>query len=146
MASDSPTWDHLWINARLATMRAGAGPYGAIEDGALATKGGRNAFAGPQSKLPGDPKALARELHDAKRRWITPGLIDCHTHLVYAGNRADEFEARLNGATYTDIAKTGGGINATVRATRAATADDLVRESAPRLAALAAEGVTTVEI
>jgi imidazolonepropionase-like amidohydrolase len=94
-------WDHLWINARLATMREGAGPYGAIEDAALASKDGCIAFAGSRCDLPGEPKALARELHDAQHRWITPGLIDCHTHLVFAGNRADEFEKRLNGARAT---------------------------------------------
>ena len=88
----------------------------------------------------------ARRDAECGGRWLTPGLIDCHTHLVYAGNRAGEFERRLLGATYADIARAGGGINATVRATRAATADELAAQSRPRLAALAAEGVTTVEI
>jgi len=136
-------WDHLWINARLATMRDGAGPYGAIADAALAIEDGRIAFAGAMRDLPHNK---SRETHDAHKRWITPGLIDCHTHLVFAGNRADEFEKRLHGASYEDIAKAGGGILSTVRATRAATLDDLVAESFPRLRALMAEGVTTVEI
>lgn len=140
------TWDHLWINARLATMREGAGPYGAIDDGALAVKDGRIAFAGRRRDLPAEPQALAGEVHDAQRAWITPGLIDCHTHLVFAGNRADEFEKRLKGATYEEIAKAGGGILSTVRATRAASLDDLVAQSLPRLKSLMAEGVTTIEI
>jgi imidazolonepropionase len=146
MTNDLQQWDHLWINARLATMRGGAGPYGAVEDGALGLKDGRIAFAGPRGELPGEPKTLARELHDAHRRWITPGLVDCHTHLVFAGNRADEFEKRLNGTSYEEIAKQGGGILSTVRATRAASLDDLVTQSLPRLRALMAEGVTTIEI
>jgi imidazolonepropionase len=139
-------WDHLWINARLATMREGAGPYGAIEDGALGMKNGRIAYAGPRRDLPGEPKSLAREIRDADRRWITPGLIDCHTHLVFAGNRADEFDKRLNGATYEEIAKQGGGIISTVRATRTASLEELVAQALPRLQALMAEGVTTIEI
>ena len=139
-------WHHLWINARLATMREGRGPYGAIEDGALAVKDGRIAFAGSRRDLPGEPRSLAHQIHDAHRRWITPGLIDCHTHLVFAGNRADEFDKRLNGATYEEIAKQGGGIISTVRATRAASQADLVAQSLPRLQALMAEGVTTIEI
>ncbi len=139
-------WDQLWINARLATMREGAGHYGAIENAALGLKDGRIAFAGHQRDLPTEAKSLAREIHDAANRWITPGLIDCHTHLVFAGNRADEFEKRLNGATYEEIAKHGGGILSTVRATRAASLDDLVAQSLPRLRVLMDEGVTTVEI
>ncbi len=139
-------WDELWINARLATMREGARPYGAIDDGALAVKDGRIAFAGARHDLPGEPDGLATKIHDARHRWITPGLIDCHTHLVFAGNRADEFEKRLNGASYEEIAKQGGGILSTVRATRAATLDELVAQSLPRLEALMAEGVTTIEI
>jgi imidazolonepropionase len=139
-------WDQLWINARLATMREGAGPYGAVEDGVLGISAGRITFAGARRDIPGEPTALAKEIHDARRRWITPGLIDCHTHLVFAGNRADEFEKRLNGATYEQIANEGGGILSTVRATRTATLDELVAQSLPRLRSLMAEGVTTVEI
>src|SRR5262249_53226957 len=133
-------------NARLATMREGAGAFGAIDDAALGIKDGRIVFAGPRRDLRGEPKALAKELHDAQRRWITPGLIDCHTHLVFAGNRADEFEKRLNGASYEDIARAGGGILSTVRATRAASLDELIAQSKPRLEALMSDGVTTIEI
>ncbi len=136
-------FDLLITGGHLATM-AGTAPYGIVRDGAIAVADGRIAFAGAARDLPGD--ARAARILDARGRWITPGLVDCHTHLVYAGNRADEFEARLNGATYADIARAGGGINATVRAVRQATVDSLVAQSRPRLEALAAEGVTTVEI
>ena len=133
--------DRLWKNARLATM-AGAG-LGIVERGAVATRDGRIAFAGAEAELP----ALdARETIDCAGRWITPGLIDCHTHLVFAGDRSDEFERRLAGESYADIARAGGGIAATVRATREASEDALVRAALPRLDALLAEGVTTVEI
>lgn len=139
-------WDHLWINARLATMREGVGAYGAIENAALADKGGRFVFAGPMRDLPGKPDDLATRVIDAKNQWITPGLIDCHTHLVFAGNRAAEFEQRLKGASYEQIAKAGGGIMSTVRATRAASEEDLTAQSRARFNALMSEGVTTVEI
>jgi len=141
MAGDR--FDLLITGAHLATMTGGE-PCGVVRDGALAIRGGRIAWAGPQAALSRDVQAT-RTL-DAGGRWLTPGLVDCHTHLVYAGNRAHEFAARLEGATYADIAKAGGGINATVRATRAATDDELAAASRPRLAALAAEGVTTAEI
>ncbi len=136
-------WDNLWVNGRFATMRAGAGPYGVIEPGALAAKAGRIDWIGPMSDL---PRREARAVHDLGGRWVTPGLIDCHTHLIYAGDRAGEFELRLQGATYEEIARAGGGIRSTVKATREASEDDLVRGAGPRLAALAAEGVTTIEI
>ncbi|MCE9521229.1 MAG: imidazolonepropionase [Alphaproteobacteria bacterium] len=139
-------WDHLWINARLATMREGVGAYGAIEAAALADKGGRIVFAGPMRDLPGEPDALATRVIDAKNQWITPGLIDCHTHLVFAGNRAAEFEQRRNGVSYEAIAKAGGGIMSTVRATRAASEEALLEQARPRFNALLSEGVTTVEI
>jgi imidazolonepropionase len=139
-------WDQLWINARLATMREGAGPYGAIEKAALGLQGGRIAFVGPMRDLPAKPDELASQVSDARNRWITPGLIDCHTHLVFAGNRAVEFEQRLGGATYEQIAKAGGGIMSTVRATRAASDEVLFNQSRARLDALMREGVTTVEI
>lgn len=136
--------DRLWINATLATMVAGKGDYGLVEHGAIAASGGAIAYAGPQSEL---PAGLApRETVDCQGRLITPGLIDCHTHLVYAGNRAREFELRLQGASYEEIARAGGGIVSTVRATRAASEDDLLASALPRLDALIAEGVTTVEI
>ena len=118
--------------------------YATIEDAAIAISGDKIAWIGSQRDLPADMHP--REELDACQRWITPGLIDCHTHLVYAGNRANEFEARLNGATYADIARAGGGIVSTVKATRAAADDELFAQSAPRLAALLSEGVTTIEI
>ena len=138
-------WDAIWLNGRLATMSGGA-PYGAIEDGAVAAAEGRIAWVGPRAELPGAPEALAREVHDLEGRWLTPGLIDCHTHLVYGGDRAAEFEQRLKGASYAEIAQAGGGIVSTVAATRAASEDDLLCAARPRLDALLAEGVTTVEI
>jgi len=136
-------FDFVVTRARLATM-AGDLPYGAIRDGAIGVAGGRIGWIGAAKDLPGDWRAV--RTIDAGGRWLTPGLVDCHTHLVYAGNRANEFEARLGGTTYAEIAQAGGGIAATVRATRAASIDDLVAQSRPRLAALAAEGVTTIEI
>lgn len=140
-------WDALWINVHLATIDdkvGGLDGYGTIRDGALAVRGGRIAWVGSRGDLPSGARADAE--HDGKGGWLTPGLIDCHTHLVYAGNRGDEFEMRLAGASYEDIAKAGGGIASTVRATRAASEDELVGESAVRLRRLVAEGVTTVEI
>jgi imidazolonepropionase len=125
---------------------AGPDPYGIIQDGALAVKDGRIAWIGPAADLPAGAEERAGAVHRLGGVWVTPGLIDCHTHLVYAGHRADEFEMRLNGASYADIARAGGGIASTVRAVRAADEDELVRQSAPRLQALQAQGVTTVEI
>jgi len=131
-------FDALWTNVHLATM---AGGYGEMRDAAIAVHGGRIAWIGPRAEAP-----AASTVHDGGGCWITPGLIDCHTHIVHAGNRSDEFEARLNGATYEDIARAGGGIMSTVRATRAASDSELLRQSLPRVASLLAEGVTTVEI
>lgn len=139
-------WDHLWINARLATMREGGVPYGAIENAAFADKGGRIVFAGPMKDLRGDHAALAERVMDAQNQWITPGLVDCHTHLVFAGNRAAEFEQRLSGVSYEQIARSGGGIMSTVRATRAATEDQLYEQSRVRFHALLTQGVTTIEV
>jgi imidazolonepropionase len=130
--------DVLYVNARLATLVDG---YGIVEDGAVAVRDGRIAWVGPRA---GAPRASA--IHDCGGLWLTPGLVDCHTHIVHAGNRSDEWEARLNGASYEDIARAGGGIMSTVRATRAASEDDLLRASLPRIRALLAEGVTTLEI
>ncbi len=139
-------WDDLWIDARLATMRDGDGaPYGAVEDGALAIKDGRIAWVGSRRAL-GDNLAGGARVHSAGGRWITPGFIDCHTHLVYAGDRAQEFEMRLQGASYQEIARQGGGILSTVKATRAADEVALVSSAQARLKALMGEGVTTVEI
>jgi len=134
--------DALWTHLHLATLD-GAG-YGIVEDAAIAVRAGRIAWLGARADL---PQALrAAQTHDGKGCWLTPGLIDCHTHLVWAGSRAGEFEQRLQGATYAQIAAAGGGIRATVRATRAASEDALVAQSERRLRALLAEGVTTVEI
>ncbi len=139
-------WDTLWLDANLATMARSGAPYGAIADGAIAAKGGRIAWAGSRADLPGAPSALARDVRRCGGAWITPGLIDCHTHLMFGGNRAREFELRLQGASYEAIARAGGGILATVAATRAASCEELVESAAKRLAGLTREGVTTVEI
>ena len=137
----------IWSGCRIATMRPGASvPYGLIEDGALAQEGGRIAWVGPCSALPAELLERASARHDAAGALLTPGLIDCHTHLVHAGDRAPEFEQRLLGASYEDIACSGGGIASTVRATRAASAYELLDQSRARLRELLAQGVTTVEI
>ncbi len=135
----------IWRNARLATLVEGAPDLGKVEHGAIAARDGRIVFAGPEADMPAGLKAGA-EIIDCAGRWITPGLIDCHTHLVHAGNRANEFEMRLAGATYEEVARAGGGIVSSVKALRAASEADLVTQSLPRLDALLAEGVTTVEI
>ena len=137
--------DSLWLDAHIATM-AGPGPYGILDEGAMAVAGGRIVWLGSQAELPGNALRKARVVHRLENAWITPGLIDCHTHLIYAGNRAAEFEMRLGGATYEEIARAGGGILSTVTAVRAATEKALFRQSAARLAAMQAEGLTTVEI
>lgn len=136
--------EKLFRNARLATLAPGLPGLGSVEKGAVALKDGRIAFAGPEADLPADLKKA--ETVDCEGRWITPGLIDCHTHLIYAGNRAHEFELRLRGASYEEIARAGGGIVSTVSHARAADQADLVRETLPRLDALIAEGATTVEV
>ncbi len=136
--------DRIWRNARLATMAAGRHGLGIVDDGVVACRDGLIVYAGPAAGAPAPLEAL--ESFDCAGRWITPGLIDCHTHLVYAGDRAHEFQQRLMGVSYEDIARAGGGILSTVRATRAATEADLIASSMPRLDALLAEGVTTVEI
>ena len=139
-------WDSLWIDVNVATMVPGGAPYGALGDGAIAVAGGRIAWVGAASDLPGPPEARAREVHRAAGRWVTPGLVDCHTHLVFGGNRAGEFEMRLNGASYEEIARAGGGIVSTMRATRRADDETLFEAALPRLRHMMNEGVTTVEI
>jgi imidazolonepropionase len=139
-------WDELWRNATIATMVGGATPYGLLQHGAIALAGGRIAWVGQDASLDVRSDWHAARLVDLGGGLVTPGLIDCHTHLVHAGHRSGEIEARLRGDSYAVIAARGGGILSTVRATRAASQAQLVEESAPRLAALAAEGVTTVEI
>ncbi|TGQ41217.1 MULTISPECIES: imidazolonepropionase [unclassified Mesorhizobium] len=140
----------IWRNARLATMAEGAAGLGIVEQGSIVARDGRIIYAGPEADMPAalGPTALGKDVDtfDCEGRWITPGLIDCHTHLVHAGNRANEFEMRLAGATYEEVAKAGGGIVSSVRALRTASEGELVTQSLPRLDALIAEGVTTVEI
>jgi imidazolonepropionase len=133
-------WDTLFTNGRLATMRGGR--YGTIEDGAIGVQDGRIEWIGAAAAAPGN----AITVRDLGGAWVTPGLVDCHTHLVYAGNRATEFEMRLNGASYEEIALAGGGVLSTMNATRAATEEELAAETRVRLKALMSEGVTTVEI
>lgn len=140
-------WDGVWINGNLATMRIGADdPYGVIEEAAIGVADGRIAYVGRISDLPDRPSALASSVHEIDGKWVTSGLVDCHTHIVYGGNRAREFELRLEGATYEEIARVGGGIRSTVTATRAAEEEELVERAAGRMQALCTEGVTTVEI
>lgn len=137
----------LWTNCRAATVEAGvAEPYGLIDDAALVIDGETLAWVGPRAALPATLLAQCAVQHDAGGALVTPGLIDCHTHLVYGGDRAHEFEQRLNGASYEDIARAGGGIASTVQATRLASAAELMAQSRARLQRLMAEGVTTLEI
>ena len=125
-------WDAIWLNANLATMDGAAdgADYGAVEDGAVAALDGRIAWVGRRAELPSGWSAGVE--HDCRGGWLTPGLIDCHTHLVHAGDRSAEFEQRLQGASYEDIARAGGGIVSTVRATRAADERELLRQSSRR--------------
>ena len=136
-------WDLLLTDARIATMCAGDTPYGAVENAAIAIDGGRIAWLGPADQR---PRKDADEERSLGGRWVTPALIDCHTHLVFGGDRASEFEQRLSGVSYEDIAKAGGGILSTVTATRDAEIDTLYVSGLRRLRALAATGVATVEI
>ena len=145
-------WDGLVLGARLATLDTGAATggdaqgYGLVEDGALGWRDGRITFAGAMDALPAPAAELADEVIDASGDLVTPGLVDCHTHLVFAGDRAAEFEQRLMGASYEEIARAGGGIVSSVRATRAADEDALLAQSLPRARALVADGVTTLEV
>ena len=133
----------LLVNATLAGTEA-AGSYGLIPRGAVAIDGARIVWAGPEAELP--TRFAGRERVDLAGRLVTPGLIDCHTHIVHGGNRAREFEMRLEGASYAEIARAGGGIVSTVAATRAAGEDRLLAEALPRVDALISEGVTTIEV
>jgi len=136
--------DRVWHRCRLATLSPQREGLGIVEDGLIAARDGIIVFAGPRADAPSNLGAA--QSVDCEGRWITPGLIDCHTHLVYGGNRAEEFELRLAGASYEEVARRGGGIVSTVKATRAAGEDELVSGAQRRLDALIAEGVTTVEI
>ncbi|NEX92257.1 imidazolonepropionase [Caulobacter sp. 17J65-9] len=138
------TYDRLLIDCRAATMVEGGAPYGSIDKAAVLIRDGEIAWIGPQADLPVDVKARQTDRLDG--RWITPGLVDCHTHLVFGGNRADEFEMRLKGATYEEIARAGGGIVSSVNRTRGASPQELLDQALGRLAGLTRDGVTTVEI
>ena len=137
-------YDRLITDCHLATMVEGPEPYGTVEGAALLVKDGRIAWIGPVGEVPRDIKA--RQVDRLGGRWVTPGLIDCHTHLVFGGDRSGEFEKRLEGVSYEEIARSGGGIVASVSATRAASEDELYNLAVARLAGLKATGVTTVEI
>ncbi|MHC2422734.1 imidazolonepropionase [Sinorhizobium meliloti] len=141
----NPARTSLWRNARLATLREELGPLGIIEDGVIAVRGERIVYAGPEAGLPSE-LARADQVFDCEGRWVTPALIDCHTHIVHGGNRAREFQLRLEGATYEEIARAGGGIASTVEATNALSVEALVEAALPRLDTLLAEGVSTVEV
>jgi len=137
----------LWTHCRAATMANDAThAYGLVEDAALVVHGDTLAWVGPRAEVPADLMAGCTVQHDAEGALITPGLIDCHTHLVYGGDRAHEFELRLNGASYEEIARAGGGIASTVQATRAASVQELQASSSRRLQQLVNEGVSTIEI
>ena len=138
-------WDQVWLGADIATM-TDAGPYGRLRDAALAVRGERIAWLGTAEEGRRLAQARGMAVSDVSGQWITPGLIDCHTHLVYGGNRVAEFEQRLCGVSYEEIARAGGGIQSTVRDTRAATRESLYESALTRLKCLMAEGVTTIEI
>ena len=138
-------WQTLWLNVNLATMTEGGASYGIVEQGALAISEGKIAWLGKELALPDYNKEKV-EVINGQGQWLTPGLIDCHTHLIYGGNRANEFELRLQGKSYQEIAEAGGGIVSTVKATRAATQAELLASALARLTALHHQGVTTVEI
>jgi imidazolonepropionase len=142
---NAPRWDRLLMNATLATF-AGDAPFGLVERGAIAMQHGRIAWIGRVDALPAAPATLATVIESVDGALVTPGLVDCHTHLVFAGDRAREFDLRLNGASYEEIARAGGGIVSTVSGTRAASEDQLYAQSLPRARALLADGVTTLEI
>src|SRR5262249_5351983 len=135
--------ERVWRNAKLCTLAAARPGLGIVDDGVVVAKAGRIVFAGRREDA---PTLNAGETVDCEGRLITPALVECHTPLVYAGSRAREFALRLAGASYAEIARAGGGIAATVAATRGASEAELIAQSLPRLDALMAEGVTTVEI
>jgi imidazolonepropionase len=145
LKSKDNDWDQVWIGANIATM-AGNTAYGSIDNAALAIRGERIAWLGPAAEGQRRAESQGTPINDAAGLWITPGLIDCHTHLVYGGNRVEEFEQRLKGASYEEIARAGGGIQSTVRATRSSSRDSLYESALARLKCLMAEGITTVEI
>jgi imidazolonepropionase len=141
----NPHWQSLWINVNLATMSDGSKSYGSIENAALAIADGKIAWLGAMDKLP-EYDANITKVIDGNGAWLTPGLVDCHTHLVFGGNRANEFEMRLEDKSYEEIANAGGGIVSTVKATREASESELLESALKRLTALHQQGVTTLEI
>lgn len=145
MQLDSSSWQSVWVNCHLATMTDGGNSYGAIENAALAVSQGKIAWVGKESELPHFDRNSVQVI-DGNGAWLTPGLVDCHTHLVYGGQRANEFEMRLQGASYEEIANAGGGIVSTVAATRDASETELFDAALPRAKALFEQGVTTLEI
>ena len=144
--SSERQWDRVWVGANIATMVAGKEPYGNFNDAALAVKGERIAWIGSTADALAEASARNVPVEDCQGRWMLPGLIDCHTHLVYGGNRVEEFEKRLCGVSYEEIARAGGGIQSTVNATRGAGADSLLASAMLRAKRLMAEGVTTLEV
>ena len=135
--------DTLWLDCHLVTLE-NAEEYGTIENGAMIVNQGQITWLGPADQLPSDIEQRSTQVHRLDGAWVTPGLIDCHTHLVYAGNRVAEYEMRLNGASYEEVARAGGGIVSTVKAVRAASEQELFEQSLPRLKEMLAHGVTTV--
>ena len=140
------SWDTVWFNTNIASMTEGSNAFGLIEKGAMAVSQGKIIWLGKTAELPKDLFEHCPERLDCHGQLVTPGLIDCHTHLVYGANRAQEFEMRLNGASYEELARAGGGIISTVNATRSSSEQELFDQALPRLQGLVAEGVTTVEI
>tara|TARA_R110000744_G_scaffold15623_4_gene43388 strand:- start:764 stop:1999 length:1236 start_codon:yes stop_codon:yes gene_type:complete len=145
MSTEAQTWQTLWTNVNLATMTEGAKGYASIENGAIAIANGKIAWLGTKAELPSFDEEKVQVI-DGKGAWLTPGLVDCHTHIVYGGNRANEFEMRLEGKSYEEIANAGGGIISTVKATRAASETELFNSALKRLTTLHQQGVTTIEI
>ncbi|TPH15128.1 imidazolonepropionase [Litorilituus lipolyticus] len=145
MTTQSQHWQTLWVNVNIATMTEGGNGYGEIKAGALAISDNKIVWLGKQSDLP-DYDSDVVDVIDGQGKWLTPGLIDCHTHIIFGGNRANEFEMRLQGKSYQEIAEAGGGIVSTVKATRAASEDELFQSALTRLTALHQQGVTTVEV
>ncbi len=139
-------WDQLWVDVRVATAVGGGTPFGLVEAAAVAVSADRIAWVGPAAALPAPPGALARQLHQGHGRLVTPGLVDCHTHLIFGGDRALDFDLRAQGATYAAIATAGGGIRSTVAHTRKLSVAELAAAALPRARALLADGVTTLEV
>ena len=144
--SGEQEWDRVWIGANMATMVAGGEPYGKLDDAAVAVNEGRIVWIGAAADARKRAAAGGVPVEDCRGLWLLPGLIDCHTHLVYGGNRVEEFEKRLCGVSYEEISRAGGGIQSTVNATRAADAETLLKSASVRARRLMSEGVTTVEI